>query len=94
MDGYRDEIIGSLEDLIEEAIQVYYVAPISKVEVGRITRAAADMGITTVKKGSSMVLHKVFKTMPHAKLMPLAEYFQTLLHQGLLPFPLPTAARQ
>ena len=94
VDGYRADIIGSLEDLIEEAIQVYYVAPISKVEVGRITRVAADMGMTTVKKGSSMVLHKVFKTMPHATLMPLAEYFQTLLHQGLLPHVLPATARR
>lgn len=83
VDGYREDIITSLEDLIEEGIQVYYVAPISQVEVGRITKAAADMGISTVKKGTSMVLQKVFKTMPHATLLPLAAYFQTLLHQGL-----------
>lgn len=86
VDGYRDDIITSLEDLIEEAIQHFYIKPIAKVEVGRITKAAADMGITTVKKGSSIVLHKVFKTMPHAKLIPLADYFQTLLHEGLMPY--------
>ncbi len=87
VDGYRDDIITSLEDLIEEAMQHFYTKPIAKVEVGRITKAAADMGMTTVKKGSSMVLHKVFKTMPHAKLIPLADYFQTLLHEGLMPYP-------
>ena len=86
VDAYRDDIIDSLEQLIEEAIQVFYSAPIGKVEVGRITRAAADMGISTVKKGSSMVLNKVFRSMPHDKLIPLADYFQTLLHQDASPY--------
>lgn len=92
VDGYREDIITSLEELIEEAIQAFYTAPISKVEVGRITKAAADMGMTTVKKGSSVVLNKVFKSMPHDKLIPLAEYFQTLLHQDLAPYPVPQQA--
>lgn len=82
---YRDDIIGSLEELIEEAIAVFYSAPLAKVQVGRITRAAADVGITTVKKGSSMVLSKVFKSMPHSEMLPLAAYFETLLHQDLRP---------
>lgn len=93
VDEYRNEIISSLEDLIEEAIGVFYTQPLSRVQVGRITRAAADMGMTTVKKGSSMVLHKVFKTMPHTQLVPLADYFQTLLHQGVQPHANLAAAR-
>ena len=86
VDLYRHDIIQSLEELIEEAIGVFYTSPISKVQVGRITKAAADVGMTTVKKGSSMVLNKVFKTMPHAEMLPLAAYFETLLHQGILSY--------
>lgn len=86
VDAYRNDIITSLEDLIEEAIGVFYTQPLSRVQVGKITRAAADMGMTTVKKGSSMVLHKVFKTMPHEDLLPLADYFLTLLHQDVQPY--------
>lgn len=87
VDQYRHDIVESLEDLIEEAISVFYTGPISKVQVGRITKAAADMGMTTVKKGSSMVLHKVFKAMPHAEMLPLAAYFETLLLKGISPYP-------
>ena len=86
VDLYRGDIIQSLEELIEEAISVFYTGPISKVQVGRITKAAADMGMTTVKKGSSMVLNRVFKDMPHTEMLPLAAYFQTLLHQGISPY--------
>lgn len=82
---YRHDIIGSLEELIEEAIAVFYSAPLERVQVGRITRAAADVGITTVKKGSSMVLNKVFKSMPHSEMLPLAAYFETLLHRNVRP---------
>ena len=83
---YRDDIVSSLEELIEEAITVFYTAPLAKVQMGRITRTAADMGMTTVKKGSSMVLNKVFKSMPHSEMLPLAAYFQTLLHQDVRPY--------
>lgn len=83
---YRDDIIQSLEDLIEEGINVFYTAPMTKVRVGRITKAAADLGMATVKKGSSVVLHKVFKTMPHEAMVPLAAYFETLLHQDVNPY--------
>lgn len=85
VDLYRSDVIHSLEDLIEEGIGAFYTRPIAKIQVGRITKAAADMGVSTVKKGSSMVLHKVFKTMPHTELLPLASYFETLLHQDVKP---------
>lgn len=91
VDEYRHDIIASLEELIEEAIGVFYTNPLSRVQVGKITRAAADMGMSTVKKGSNMVLHKVFKTMPHSQLLPLADYFKTLLHQGVQPHTKPTS---
>jgi len=45
--------------------------------------------MTSVRKGSSMVLNKVFKTMPHTEMVPLANYFRTLLHQNLTPYPVP-----
>lgn len=86
VDVYRHDIIQSLEDLIEEAINVFYTTPLTKVQVGRITKAAADMGMATVKKGASMVLHKVFKTMPHEQVLPLAAYFETLLHRDVNPY--------
>lgn len=86
VDSYRHDIIHSLEELIEEAISVFYTAPLAKVQVGRITKAAADVGMSTVKKGSSMVLHKVFKSMPHSEMQPLAAYFETLLHKDVHPY--------
>src|SRR5690606_7597721 len=75
VDAYRGDVIHSLEELIQAAIRNYYEKPVAQADLGRLTRAAADMGMTTVRKGSSMVVHKVFKSMPYSSLLPLVDYF-------------------
>ncbi len=80
IEAYRSEMIESIEALIATGVDNFYSKPIGKAEIGRITRKAADIGIHTVQKGSNAVVHKVFKDMDHGTLLPMAQYFETLLH--------------
>lgn len=77
---YRQEVIDSIEDLIGAGIDNFYTKPVDQADIGRITRKAADFGIHTVQKGSNAVVHRMFKEMDYATLLPMAEYFETLLH--------------
>ena len=78
--SYRKEVIESIEDLIGAGIDNFYTKPVDRADIGRITRKAADFGIHTVQKGSNAVVHRMFKEMDYATLLPMAEYFETLLH--------------
>ncbi len=80
IESYRRDVIVSVEDLIGAGIDVFYTKPVSEADIGRITRKAADIGISTVQKGSNAVVHRLFKDMDYATLLPMAEYFETLLH--------------
>ncbi|MBA53071.1 MAG: hypothetical protein CMK89_01315 [Pseudomonadales bacterium] len=78
--SYRQDVIESIEDLIGAGIDNFYTKPVDRADIGRITRKAADFGIHTVQKGSNAVVHRMFKEMDYATLLPMAEYFETLLH--------------
>lgn len=80
VDTYRQDIIAALERLIEAGIDAYYAKPVDQVKLGRITRTASDLGIRTAHKGTTAVVHKLFKDMPHQAMLPLAAYFESLLH--------------
>lgn len=80
IESYRRDVIQSVEDLIGAGIDVFYTQPVDQADIGRITRKAADLGIHTVQKGSNAVVHRLFKEMDYATLLPMAEYFETLLH--------------
>lgn len=80
VDAYRWDIVAALERLIEAGIDAYYARPVDQVKLGRITRTASDLGIKTAHKGTTAVVHKLFKEMPHQAMIPLAAYFESLLH--------------
>ncbi len=77
---YRQDVIESIEDLIGAGIDNFYTKPVDQADIGRITRKAADFGMHTVQKGSNAVVHRMFKEMDYPTLLPMAEYFETLLH--------------
>ena len=78
--SYRSDVVRSVEDLIAAGIDVFYTRPVDEANIGKLTRKAADFGIHTVQKGSNAVVHRLFKDMDHDTLLPMAEYFETLLH--------------
>lgn len=80
LESYRQDVIVSVEDLIAAGIDVFYTKPVDQAQIGKITRKAADIGIHTVQKGSNAVVHRLFKDMDYATLVPMAEYFENLLH--------------
>lgn len=80
IEQYRQDVVDSIEDLIGAGVDTFYTRPVDQADIGRITRKAADFGIHTVQKGSNAVVHRMFRDMDHATLLPMAEYFETLLH--------------
>lgn len=83
VDLYRPEVITLLENLLEVGVKAYYETLVDKIEMGRITRAASDLGIKTAHKGTTVVVKNLFKSMPHQEMLPLAHYFESLLHDDV-----------
>ena len=83
IDGYRHNIILALNQLIRAGIEAYYETPSNMINIGRIKRKSADVGISTVEKGTNIVVKKLFKVMPHDALIPLSSYFESFLHDNL-----------
>ncbi len=85
LENYRDDIVQSLLDLIDAGVDAYYREPVGMISMSKLTRKTADLGISTAQKGTNSVVHRLFKVMPHEELIPLASYFETLLHTRLQP---------
>lgn len=83
IEGYRQNIISALNKLIRAGVEAYYETPSSMINIGRIMRKTADVGISTAEKGSNIVVKKLFNAMPYDALIPLSSYFESLLHENL-----------
>lgn len=85
IDGYRQNIISALNKLIRAGVEAYYETPSNMINLGRVTRKTANIGISTAEKGSNVVVKKLFNVMPYDALTPLSSYFESLLHDNLRP---------
>lgn len=83
IEGYRQNIISALNKLIRAGVEAYYETPSNMINIGRIMRKTADVGISTAEKGSKIVVKKLFNVMPYKALIPLSSYFESLLHDNL-----------
>ena len=83
IEGYRQNIISALNKLIRAGVEAYYETPSNMINIGRIMRKTADIGISTAEKGSNIVVKKLFNVMPYDALIPLSSYFESLLHDNL-----------
>ncbi|OUR92492.1 hypothetical protein A9Q81_16190 [Gammaproteobacteria bacterium 42_54_T18] len=83
IEGYRQNIISALNKLIRAGVEAYYETPSNMINIGRIMRKTADVGISTAEKGSNIVVKKLFNVMPYDALIPLSSYFESLLHDNL-----------
>ena len=83
IEGYRQNIISALNKLIRAGVEAYYEKPSNMINIGRIMRKTADVGISTAEKGSKIVVKKLFNVMPYDALIPLSSYFESLLHDNL-----------
>lgn len=83
IEGYRQNIISALNELIRAGVKAYYETPSSMINIGRIMRKTADVGISTAEKGSKIVVKKLFNVVPYKALIPLSSYFESLLHDNL-----------
>lgn len=83
VDAYRSDVIETIEDLIASGIEMFYTRPVDQANIGKLTRKAADLGMNGVQKGTNAVIHRMFKGISHQELVPLARYFETLLHNNV-----------
>lgn len=92
VDTYREDIVQALYRLIDAGIDAYYYQPVGMIQLGKLTRKTADVGINTAQKGTNSVIRRIFKVLGHQEMLPLTNYFETLLHRDLNPYNGPTVA--
>lgn len=83
VDTYREDIVQALYRLIDAGIDAYYHQPVGMIELGKLTRKTADVSISTAQKGTNSVIRRIFKVLEHDEMLPLTNYFETLLHRDL-----------
>ncbi len=86
VDTYREDIVRALYRLIDAGIDAYYHQPVGMIQLGKLTRKTADVGINTAQKGTNSVIRRIFKVLDHKEMLPLTNYFETLLHRDLNPY--------
>ena len=87
VDSYREDIVQALYRLIDAGIDAYYYQPVGMIQLGKLTRKTADVGINTAQKGTNSVIRRIFKVLNHEEMVPLTTYFESLLHRDLAPYP-------
>ena len=83
VDTYREDIVQALYRLIDAGIDAYYHQPVGMIQLGRLTKKTADVGISTAQKGTNSVIRRIFKVLDHDEMLPLTNYFESLLLRDL-----------
>ncbi|MCG8672456.1 MAG: hypothetical protein MI867_23830 [Pseudomonadales bacterium] len=86
VDTYREDIVQALYRLIDAGIEAYYHQPVGMIQLGKLTKKTADVSMSTAQKGTNSVIRRIFKVLEHNEMLPLTNYFESLLHQDLVAY--------
>lgn len=80
-DAYIDDVIDALCELVELSVAHYYHHPIDKVEMGNMSKKAADLGISQAEKGIRKLIDKLLREVNHKQLVELSYHLESMIHQ-------------
>ncbi len=72
-------LVNTVLKLTDVGLREYYVRPLKQADAGTIALATAKVGISTAKKGISVIVNKLLRKMGEQQLLSIADSMEDFL---------------
>ncbi|WP_372966214.1 hypothetical protein [Marinobacter sp.] len=76
-----DKLYNLIIELTDQGLDFFFLEPLRRLNAGSMTMGMAKMGISSMLKGSKMVIHKVLKKLDEPSLAAILEFIEEIIHE-------------
>ncbi|WP_323754100.1 hypothetical protein [Marinobacter sp.] len=76
-----DQLHSLIVELTENGLDFFFLEPLRRLNAGSMTMSMAKVGISSMLKGSKMVVHKVLKKLNDRSLISILEFIEEIIHE-------------
>ncbi|SFM75668.1 hypothetical protein [Marinobacter zhejiangensis] len=72
-------------ELTESGLDFFFLEPLRRLNAGNMMMGMAKVGISSMLKGSKMVVHKVLKKLDERSLISILDFIEEIIHEPETP---------
>ncbi|QSP96225.1 hypothetical protein LPB19_07565 [Marinobacter salinisoli] len=76
-----DQLYALIVELTENGLDFFFIEPLRRLRAGNMMMGMANMGISSMLKGSKMVVHKVLKKLDDKSLAAILDFVEEIIHE-------------
>ncbi|WP_372987343.1 hypothetical protein [Marinobacter sp.] len=76
-----DKLYELIVELTEEGLDFFFLEPLRRLKASSMMLGMAKMGISSMLKGSKMVVHKVLKKLDDRSLAAILDFIEEIIHE-------------
>jgi hypothetical protein len=76
-----DQLYNLIIDMTETGLDFFFIEPLRRLNASKMMLSMAKVGISSMLKGSKMVVHKVLKKLDGRSLASILDFFEEIIHQ-------------
>ena len=76
-----EQLYDLINELTEAGLDFFFIEPLRRLKAGSMMMGMAKMGISSMLKGSKMVVHKVLKKLDDRSLAAILEFIAEIIHE-------------
>tara|TARA_R100000789_G_scaffold34218_3_gene37496 strand:+ start:465 stop:821 length:357 start_codon:yes stop_codon:yes gene_type:complete len=80
-----EQLYDLINELTEAGLDFFFIEPLRRLKAGSMMMGMARMGISSMLKGSKMVIHKVLKKLDDRSLAAILDFIEEIIHEPEAP---------
>ncbi|MBU2875952.1 hypothetical protein [Marinobacter salexigens] len=76
-----DQLYNLIIDMTETGLDFFFIEPLRRLNASKMMLSMAKVGISSMLKGSKMVVHKVLKKLDDRSLASILDFLEEIIHQ-------------
>ncbi|MCK0165599.1 hypothetical protein [Marinobacter sp. S6332] len=76
-----DQLYNLIIDMTDAGLDFFFIEPLRRLKASKMMLSMAKVGISSMLKGSKMVVHKVLKKLDDRSLASILDFLEEIIHQ-------------
>lgn len=76
-----DKLFELIVEMTDQGLDFFFLEPLRRLNAGSMMMGMARMGISSMLKGSKMVVHKVLKKLDDRSLAAILDFIEEIIHE-------------
>lgn len=76
-----DKLYALIVDMTDAGLDFFFIEPLRRLRASKMMLSMAKVGISSMLKGSKMVVHKVLKKLDDRSLASILDFIEEIIHE-------------